>query len=166
MGLDVTKFSREVERIVRKFGKGRDENDRSDIRNECYLALLQNQSKISGRAENVRAYAYRVCENQAKQLAGRRNREKGLTLESLSEPSVVRKTDKLKHQRPISTDVLDLLAAKNKLPFKEAAIIQLRFLVDPPWPVRQLAKAFDMTDSEMTQKIYLILQKLKSLLET
>lgn len=125
----VLQWEREVERVVKKWGKGRPAAFRKDMRQEAYLALLENQSKLEELVqrdpEEAGRFAYIAARNRVVSFL---REEQIRTHLSIEEHEVVQLLDKLETYDDVLPEMsVAIRSAVNRLPVLERLIIQLLF---------------------------------------
>jgi len=84
--MDITKYDPVIEDILRKLRVSRDQKE--DFTQECYMALLENQSALD-EARDPMNYAATLCRNQVIDLFRKKGRE--IPADSLDDPKVLHK---------------------------------------------------------------------------
>jgi RNA polymerase sigma factor (sigma-70 family) len=155
----VLDYYKAVDIAVGKYGKGKSEEELKDIRQTCYLALLEAGTRV----KNIKI-AYKICKDSVLRYLYEGD-GKLIELESLSDDSVFRKVERTHSQEFDTSDGLDVESIKNvidKLSDEDRYIVEMTFYFN--YTVERIAEFLGRPVIWVKRRKSLALQKLRKLL--
>ena len=129
MTIDVTKYEPVITKILSRLKAKRDQKE--DLIQECYLALLERQSELGGSDDLDKAAT--ICRTRAKEVRRARNqhdvkKENRIKHVSADDPNIARQLAKIAARDEGEISELELHEAISALDVKEQTVINALFV--------------------------------------
>ena len=125
--MDVLKYQPVIEKVLAKRKIGR--NQREDVVQECYLALLENPDRLSGPDDEAQAAL--ICRSRIEEIFKTRlrlSKEDRPKFVSADVPIIAKQLDKIAIQNDGEISESELYAAIESLPEEDRQVIKERFI--------------------------------------